>query len=130
MKKRKVMIAITVAVALFLALYALFTLWWNGAFDKVAVTDIANFESPDGSYCIQYQQIGDPEWPFGRTDVRLTLYDSNGHIQNSVDTFIADDGAAAHEGNIKAIKWTEDAVKIILQASEMPDKEIEIAFRK
>ena len=113
-----------------IASFVIFTLWWNGAFENVIVSDIASFESPDGSYCIKYQQIGEPEWPFGRTDVRLTLYDIDGNTKNSADTFINNDGGPAHEKNIKSIEWTDDSVKVILQASEMQDKEIIIAFNK
>ena len=134
-KKKNLLITIVIAVFLLIILFVIFSfvivaLCLNGAFDKFIVTDIATFDSLDGNYYIKYQQIGDPEWPFGKTDVRLTLYDSNGQIKNSVDTFISDDGCVAHENNIKTIDWMYDSLKVILQASEMQDKEIIIAFNK
>ncbi len=121
---------LAVVFGLIIISFILFSLWWNGAFTKVIVQDIASYDSPDGNYCLKYQQLGEPEWPFGKTDVRLTLYDRNNKKVNSIDTFIQADGCLAHEGNIKSIEWTNDSVLIILQASEMDDKEIEIFYQE
>ena len=97
---------------------------------RLDVKDVASFESPDGGYRLVYQQLGAPDWPFGKTDVRLVLKDRNGKTQNRVDTFIQDDGAAASEWNVKSVEWTEDAVVVVLRASEMDDKTVELRYRK
>lgn len=131
MKKTKVVIAVC-AVVLFLALASItmLTLFWNGAFDKAVITDITSCKSPDADYYLMFQQVGDPEWPFGKTDVRLTLKDLNNETLNSVDTYIQNDGANAGEGTIKSVEWTGTSVIVILQASEMTDKEIVISYHK
>ena len=36
-------------------------------------TDIDVSESPDGAYELHFQQIGEPDWPFGSTHARLVL---------------------------------------------------------
>lgn len=131
MKKSKAFICFSVAVLCFVVLSViLIVAWQGGAFNKLIVTDIAGYESPDGSYCLIYQQLGDPEWPFGKTEVRFTLNDRNNNTLNTVDTYIQNDGALAHTENIKSIEWAEDSVTVILQASEMADKEIVIGYNE
>ena len=75
-----------------------------------------------------FQQLGDPQWPFGSTDVRLILKNQQGKIINKYDTSIQDDGANAGERNIASVEWFEDRVIVILCASEMEDREIIISF--
>ena len=99
-----------------------------GAFNKLIVKDIASFESPNGSYILIYQQLGAPQFPFGRTEVRLTLKDKRGRKINSIDTEILDDGANADEQNVESVKWGSDSVVVVLRASEMPDKTIELKY--
>jgi hypothetical protein len=41
-----------------------------------------------------------------------------------------DDGVPAGEHNIASISWGDDAVMIILNASEMKAKEVSIAYNK
>ena len=72
--------------------------------------------------------MGDPAWPFGQTDVRLTLKNNNGKIIERVSTQLNDDGTNASENNIASIFWNDDAVIVILRASEMKDKEVSISY--
>jgi hypothetical protein len=74
--------------------------------------------------------MGDPAWPFGPTDVRLTLQNQDGKIIERVSTQLFDDGANAGEHNIAFISWDDDGVVVVLRASEMKDKEISIAYNK
>lgn len=92
--------------------------------------EIASYNSPDGEYSLVFEQMGDPEWPFGATDVRLTLKGNNGEIIERVSTQLQDDGASARKYNIASISWNDDAVIVILRASEMEDKEVSIAYSK
>lgn len=131
--KRSTKIIKSVCVGLLAALIILSTLFildWNGAFNKLRAKDVASFESPDGKYTLIFQQLGHPQWPFGETEVRLTLKGQKGNKLNSVDTEIQDDGANASEVNIQSTEWTNDSVIIILQASEMPDKTVELKYKK
>ena len=72
--------------------------------------------------------MGDPAWPFGPTDVRLTLKNNNGKIIERVSTQLNDDGTNASENNIASISWKSDEVVVVLRASEMKDKEVSIAY--
>jgi len=129
-KTTKILIGILASVfVIIIILYILFVMWWNGAFNKFDVRDIETYESPDSNYTLIFQQLGDPEWPFGATDVRLLLKDKNQKKIDSIDTSIQDDGANAYSGNIKSEEWRNDSVIIILQASEMEDKEVKIMFK-
>ena len=93
------------------------------------ITDIATFDSPDGNYHLVFQQVGEPVL-FGGADVRLVLKDQNGTTLNSIDATVSNDGANAHEKNIKSVEWTSDSVIVILCAEEMPDKRVEIQYSK
>ena len=126
--KKKVKVVLSVIVAVLVCGFVVLGLYWNGAFNRFLPTDVAKLESPDGKYVLIYQQMGDPEWPFGSTDVRLVLKDRDGRKIASVNTFIADDGSAASEMNIKSVEWKEKAVVVVLQASEMDDREIVLEY--
>ena len=92
--------------------------------------EVATYSSPDGEYSLVFEQMGDPVWPFGPTDVRLTLKNSNGKIIKRVSTQIHDDGACAREYHIASVAWNDDAVVIVLRGSEMQDKEVSIPYKK
>lgn len=107
-------------------LFATFVLWWNGAFNKLDIRNITSYEN--NGYTLFFQQLGEPQWSFGSTDVRLLLKNQQGKVLNKYDTSIQDDGANASEHNIASVEWLSDKVIVVLQASEMEDKEITISF--
>jgi hypothetical protein len=74
--------------------------------------------------------MGDPGWPFGPTDVRLTLKNHDGKIIERVSTQVFNDGGKASEYNIASISWNDDTVIVVLRACEMEDKEVSIAYSK
>ena len=78
---------------------------------------------------MSFQQIGEPQWSFGPTYVRLLLKDQQGKILEKYDTSIQDDGANAGERNIASVEWFDDKVIVVLQASEMEDREIIIPYK-
>ena len=124
------LLILSIVVALIIGGCFLAFAFWNGAFNFMLPKEIATYNSPDGEYSLVFEQMGDPAWPFGSTDVRLTLKDYNGKIIERVSTQIQDDGANAREYNIASISWNEDAVIVVLRASEMKDKEVSIAYNK
>lgn len=123
-----ILIVFSVTVALLIGACIFFTALWNGAFSVVIPNEIATYNSPDGEYSLVFEQMGGPEWPFGPTEIRLTLKDHNGKIIERVSTKLNDDGANADEHNIASISWNDDAVIVILRASEMKDKEVSISY--
>lgn len=121
---------LVLVVALAIGSYLLVSAIWSGAFDFMNVKEIATCNSPDGEYSLVFEQVGDPAWPFGPTDVRLTLKDGNGKRIEQIDTQINDDGANAGEHNVASVTWNDDEVVVVLRASEMKDKEIKIPYNK
>ena len=127
MRKNKiVLIILSTLFVIVIAFIGTFVLWWNGAFDKFIVREIVSYE--ENGYTLIFQQLGDPQWPFGSTEVRLILKNQQGKVINKYDTSIQDDGANAGERNIASVEWFEDRVIVILCASEMEDREIIISF--
>lgn len=127
---KAILLAALVAVTLLVIACILFAAYWSGALNFLFPEEVATYSSPDGEYSLVFEQMGEPQWPFGPTDVRLTLKNSDGKTIKRVSTQIHDDGASAGEYHMKSISWNEDGVVVILQGSEMPDKEISIAYSK
>ena len=123
-----ILIIFSIIVALIIGGYLLIAALWNGSFNFMLPNEIATYNSPDGEYSLVFEQMGDPGWPFGPTDVRVTLKNHDGKIIERVSTQVFNDGANASEYNIASISWNDDAVIIVLRASEMKDKEVSIAY--
>ena len=130
-KARKIILIIfLIVVALIIGAWLFIGALWNGAFNFMLPEEIATYHSPDGEYSLVFEQMGSPAWPFGPTDVRLTLKNHNGKIIERVSTQVFNDGGNADEGNISSISWNDDAVIVVLNACEMEDKEVSIAYKK
>ncbi|MBQ7921242.1 MAG: hypothetical protein IJ325_01515 [Clostridia bacterium] len=124
------MIILSIAVVIIIGAYLFISAIWSGTFNFMHPKEIAAYTSPDGEYSLVFEQMGEPQWPFGPTDIRLTLKNRDGKIIKRVSAQLSDDGANASEHNIASISWNDDAVIIILKASEMKDKEVVIAYNK
>lgn len=128
MRKNKIfLIILSTLFVIVIAFIGTFVLWWNGAFNKFDVRDIVSYE--ENGYTLAFQQLGEPQWSFGPTYVRLLLKDQQGKIIKKYDTSIGDDGVDAGEHNIASVEWFDDKVIVVLQASEMEDREIIIPFK-
>ena len=128
MRKNKiVLIILSTLFVIVIVFIGTFVLWWNGAFNKFDVRDIVSYE--ENGYTLTFQQLGEPQWSFGPTYVRLLLKDQQGKIIKKYDTSISDDGVDAGEHNIASVEWFDDKVIVVLQASEMEDREIIIPFK-
>ena len=128
MRKNKiVLIILSTLFVIVIAFIGTFVLWWNGAFNKFDVRDIVSYE--ENGYTLTFQQLGEPQWSFGPTYVRLLLKDQQGKIIKKYDTSISDDGVDAGEHNVASVEWFDDKVVVVLQASEMEDREIIIPFK-
>ena len=125
-----VLIIISIAVALIIGAWLFIGALWSGAFNFVLPEEIATYNSPNGEYSLIFEQMGSPEWPFGATDVRLTLKSYDGKTIKRLSTQVHNDGGCANEWNIKSVSWNNDAVVVILRGSEMQDKEVAIPYNK
>ena len=125
-----VLITVSITVALIIGAWLFIGAVWTGAFNFMLPNEIATYHSPDGEYSLVFEQMGDPAWPFGPTDVRLTLKNHNGKIIGRVSTQLFNDGGNADEYSIAAVSWNDDAVIVVLRACEMEDREVSIAYKR
>ena len=129
-KAGKVLLAIvSIAVVLLIAAWLLVGALWSGVFNFMFPKEIATYRSPDGAYALVFEQMGDPAWPFGPADVRLTLKNRNGKRIERVSTQIFNDGGSADKWNIRSVSWGDDSVIVVLRGAEMEDKEITLAYK-
>ena len=125
-----VLIILLLALGLMVAAWLFVGALWSGAFNFMFPHEVATYHSPDTEYSLVFEQMGDPAWPFGPADVRLTLKNSDGKVIRRVSTQVFNDGGSASEWNIKSISWDNDAVIVILQGAEMEDTEVPISYNK
>ena len=127
---KNVLIILLLALGLMVAAWLFVGALWSGAFNFMFPKEVATYNSPNTEYSLVFEQMGDPAWPFGPADVRLTLKNSNGKVINRISTQVFNDGGPASEWNMKSISWMDDAVVVILQGAEMEDKEVSISYNK
>lgn len=82
-------------------------------------TDIDVSESPDGAYELHFQQIGEPDWPFGSTHARLVL-ESNGKTVTTCSFDIANDGKNLGPENWETT-WGSDHASATIFGEEQSD---------
>ncbi len=85
---------------------------------KVETIDVSI--SPDNSYEIEFQAVGEPYWPFGASPGRLVLTEGN-HKISKVNFEIRNDGGWLLIGNWK-VTWFDDRVEVILSGEEQSDE--------
>jgi hypothetical protein len=125
-----VLTIVSVVIVLIISAWLFVGALWTGAFNFMFPEEIATYHSPNGEYSLVFEQMGDPAWPFGPADVRLTLKNHTGKIIERVSAQVFNDGGSASKDNIASISWSDDAVIIVLSACEMEDKEVSIAYSK
>jgi hypothetical protein len=123
-----VLTIVSVVIVLIIGAWLFVGALWTGAFNFMFPEEIATYRSPNGEYSLVFEQMGDPAWPFGPADVRLTLRNHTGKIIERVSAQVFNDGGSASKDNIASISWNDDAVIIVLSACEMEDKEVSIPY--
>jgi len=93
---------------------------------RLLMKELASYTSPDGKYELLFQQVGDPDWPFGHTHARLVLKDEAGTIAKySFD--IADDGANARS-DLCQVTWKATQVEAVISGEEQNDNQYILFF--
>ena len=93
---------------------------------RYKIHDVASYTSPDGKYELVFQQIGDPDWPFGHTHARLVLKDESGTVARySFD--MANDGGVASPEDWK-VTWREDCAEAVISGKEQNDNQYILFF--
>ena len=86
---------------------------------RYQIHEVAYSTSRDGKYVLLFQQVGDPDWPFGHTHARLILKDESGTIaKNSFD--VANDGANVHSDSWQ-VTWKDTCVEAVISGEEQTD---------
>ena len=89
-------------------------------------TDIDVSESPDGAYELHFQQIGEPDWPFGSTHARLVL-ESNGKTVTTCSFDIANDGKNLGPENWETT-WGSDHASATIFGEEQSDYRYNLSY--
>ena len=93
---------------------------------KYKIHDIDSKLSPDGTYELTLQQVGDPDWPFGSTHARVILKNDN-NIITKYKFDVHNDGANISKGSW-SVDWNEDSVECVLYGEEQSDQLYRIFF--
>ena len=80
---------------------------------RYKIHDVASYTSPDGKYELLFQQVGDPDWPFGTI------------AKHSFD--IADDGANACS-DLCQVTWKATQVEAVISGEEQNDNQYTLFF--
>ena len=93
---------------------------------KYKIHDIDSKLSPDGTYELILQQVGDPDWPFGSTHARVILKNGN-NIITKYKFDVHNDGGNISKGSW-SVDWNEDSVECVLYGEEQSDQLYRIFF--
>ncbi|MCI9465415.1 MAG: hypothetical protein HFI48_16390, partial [Lachnospiraceae bacterium] len=91
---------------------------------KITTVDIS--VSPDETYELVLQAVGEADFPFGSASGRLILYEGESKISKA-DFELFDDGGCIRS-SIWEVTWHEDCVEVILSGDEQIDEQIILYF--
>lgn len=86
---------------------------------RYKITDIDSAISPNGEYSVIYQNIGEPDFPFGYTHVRLVLRKGKESVSRYKFDVANDGGMLSPEQ--WAVDWKADRVEVTVSGEEQPD---------
>lgn len=90
------------------------------------IHEVASSTSPDGKYELLFQQVGDPEWPFGYTHAKLVLKDDSGTIAK-YPFDVANDGANVYS-DLWQVTWKDTCVEAVISGEEQNDNRYILFF--
>ena len=91
---------------------------------KIVNVDLS--ESPDGIHKLYFQQVGEPDWPFGYTHARLVLKTGRTTIGKYI-FHIANDGANTSPEDWK-VAWGWNRVSTVVSGKEQGDRQFILYF--
>ena len=110
------------------ATFIIIAVFW-GSFVYVSDYKITNADtsvSPDGTYELVLQAVGEADFPFGSASGRLVLYEDKSRISKA-DFELRDDGGSIRS-SIWEVTWHGDYVEVILSGDEQFDEQIVLYF--
>lgn len=122
---KKFLIITSSIIGSLIALIAIFILFFTYTTEYKKTTR-GTSNSPDGTYQLTLQSIGDPDWPFGAAEGRLILKEGSTTISET-DFSLANDGQTISM-ECWRVTWLEDYVEVILSGDEQPDEQVILHF--
>ena len=93
---------------------------------KYKVTDVDSVTSPDGTYELLLQSVGEPEFPFGSTPGRVVLKKGDETV-GTQEFSVSDDGGDLRPANWR-VEWGETGVTVTLIGSEQEDRQLTLPY--
>lgn len=90
------------------------------------IVNVDSSGSPDGTYELYFQQIGEPDWPFGYTHACLVLKTGRKTIGKYMFD-IANDGANMSANDWK-VTWNRTRVSAVVSGQEQSDRQFLLYF--
>lgn len=118
MKAKKAIKWICIVLAVLTAALA-FIIGRSEYVKKYRITDIDASSSLSGEYQLMYQNVGEPDFPFGYAHVRLVLKKGNSEISRCRFD-VANDGCSPTAEQWKA-EWKDDCVEVTISGDEQSD---------
>lgn len=110
------------------AIFIIIAVFW-GSFVYVSdykITKADTSVSPNGTYELILQAVGEADFPFGPASGRLVLYEGKSRISKA-DFELWDDGGSIRS-SIWEVTWYEDCVEVILSGDEQFDEQMILYF--
>ena len=111
----------------FVVFIIIVVLWGSFAYvSDYKITNVDTSVSPDETYELVLQDVGEADFPFGSASGRLVLYEGKRRISKA-DFELFDDGGGIRSG-IWEVTWHEDYVEVIISGDEQFDEQIILYF--
>ena len=113
--------ALKIILTIFLCLAAILALLVGGLtyVTRYKITDIDASASPNGEYELLFQNVGEPDWPFGYSHARFVLKQGDKTI-TKYRFDVANDGGTLWADNWD-VSWEADCARVIISGEEQPD---------
>lgn len=110
------------------AIFIIIVVFWGSLayVSNYKITEADTSVSPDGTYELVLQAVGEADFPFGSASGRLVLYEGKSRISKT-DFELFDDGGCIRS-SIWEVTWHEDSVEVILSGDEQFDEQIILYF--
>ena len=110
------------------AIFIIIAVFWGSLayVSNYKITEADTSVSPDGTYELVLQAVGEADFPFGSASGRLVLYEGKSRISKA-DFELFDDGGCIRS-SIWEVTWHEDSVEVILSGDEQFDEQIILYF--
>lgn len=93
---------------------------------RYRINPVDSSVSPDGKYELLFQQVGDPDWPFGYTHARLMLKNESETIAK-YPFDVANDGGAVQSDSWQ-VAWKDSYVEVVISGEEQNDEQYILYF--